>query len=147
MGLDLLEKGINLFSSFSWTLNIGGALTSVACIALLLNESCFLIAFNSCLYNLFYARAHVRNCLTLCIQSLESEVKFLNQRLLVQDNVLAADLINCEQDYEVGVNQWYDKLHSEIHGSFCHLTCNVGYVLFIVSELKILVGCKPFDPL
>ena len=38
------------------------------------------------------------------VESLESNVKLLNQLLLLQDNVLATELLDCKKHDEIGID-------------------------------------------
>ena len=43
--------------------------------------------------------------MTLGVKGLESNVELLHQILLLQDDVLAAELLNCKQHNEVSVDE------------------------------------------
>jgi hypothetical protein len=81
-----------------------------------------------------------------CVKMFQSRVKFLNEKLLFNDNVLSANLLECHQYYIVGVDVGLGHLSKQVedlefvrlaHSNFLLFLVNFNEIAFL-KELKSL---------
>jgi len=69
--------------------------------------------FDGSLNDLIQARVQVGEHPFL-VESFDADVNLLNKLFLLQDKVLATNLLDCRQRDEVSVNEWVDQVAEKV---------------------------------